>query len=119
MKIRPINEKIAVVESSEIIIKDVSSALDLMAQVRYECGCNEIIVNKKNISEEFFNLKTKIAGEILQKFVNYHVKIAIVGDFEAYTSKSLKDFIYECNKGNQIFFLKGELEAIDKFNNLK
>ena len=63
-----------------------------------------------------FHLSTKLAGEILQKFINYHVKIAIVGDFSAYTSKSLKDFIYESNNGKDIFFLPDEKKAIDKLS---
>ncbi len=41
--------------------------------------------------------------------MNYNMKIAIVGDFSKYNSKSLKDFIYECNKGKHIFF-KSTLE---------
>ncbi|MFA6984095.1 MAG: DUF4180 domain-containing protein, partial [Sedimentibacter sp.] len=72
------------------------------------------ILNKSAICEEFFDLKTKLAGDILQKFVNYHVKIAIVGDFSVYTSKSLRDFIYESNKGKTIFFLQDEKQAIEK-----
>ncbi len=44
-----------------------------------------------------------VEGEILQKFVTYKAKLAIAGDFSVYTSKSLKDFIYESNNGNHIF----------------
>ncbi|WP_042993841.1 DUF4180 domain-containing protein, partial [Bacillus thuringiensis] len=47
------------------------------------------------------------------------VKIAIVGDFSMYTSKSLKDFIYECNKGKDIFYLATEQQAIEKLSTLK
>ena len=43
-------------------------------------------------------------GEVLQKFVNYQTKVAIYGDYTKYTSKPLKDFMYESNKGNNIFF---------------
>jgi hypothetical protein len=111
------NEKeIAIINSNEILITDVQSALDLMATVRYEAGCDRIILNKSVICEDFFDLKTKLAGEILQKFVNYYMKIAIVGDFSVYTSKSLKDFIYESNKGRNIFFLKDEKQAVEKLS---
>lgn len=106
--------EVASVESSDLLITDVQSALDLMATVRYEVGCNRIILNKSVICDEFFDLKTRIAGDILQKFINYQTKIAIVGDFSIYTSKSLKDFIYECNNGKDIFFLRDEEEAIEK-----
>lgn len=110
------NIEIAVVSSSEILITDVQSALDFMATIKYEAGCNRIILNKSAICEDFFHLRTRLAGEILQKFINYHVKIAIVGDFSVYTSKSLKDFIYESNKGNDIFFLSNEKQAIEKLS---
>lgn len=56
------------------------------------------------MTDDFFILSTGIAGEILQKFINYHLKIAIVGDYSRYTSKPLKDFIYESNNGNSILF---------------
>lgn len=119
MKINTIKEnniEIAVINSSDILITDVQSALDLIATVGFETGCYRIILDKSSICEDFFNLKTKLAGDILQKFVNYHVKIAIVGDFSEYTSKSLKDFIYESNKGKDIFFLSDEKQAIEKLS---
>lgn len=109
------NKEIAVVNSDEVLISDIQSALDIMATVRYETGSNIIILNKEAISEDFFNLKTKLAGEVLQKFINYHVKIAIVGDFSGYSSGSLRDFIYESNKGKDILFLPDEKQAIEKF----
>ena len=119
MKITVIKEngvEIAVASSSEIIITDVQSALDFMATVNYEVGCHRIILNKSAICEDFFDLSTRLAGDILQKFTNYQVKIAIIGDFSVYTSKSLKDFIYESNKGNNIFFLSNEEQAVDRLS---
>lgn len=118
MKIHTVLEndiEIAIVSSSDILIKDVQSALDLIATVGFETGCYRIVLNKSSICEEFFDLKTRLAGQILQKFINYHVKIAIVGDFSVYKSKSLKDFIYESNKGNNIF-LPDEEQAIKKLS---
>ncbi|MED1405764.1 DUF4180 domain-containing protein [Bacillus mycoides] len=110
---------IAVVRNDTVLISDVQSALDLMATVQYEADSKRIAINKSLISESFFNLKTRLAGDILQKFINYSVKIAIIGDFSMYTSKSLKDFIYECNKGKDIFFLATEQQAIEKLSSLK
>lgn len=110
------NVEIAVVVSSDILITDVQSALDLIGTIGFETGCYRIILNKASICEDFFDLKTKLAGEILQKFINYHVKIAIVGDFSSYTSKSLKDFIYESNNGKDIFFLPDEKQAVERLS---
>jgi hypothetical protein len=99
-------------ESVGLIVTDTQSALDLMATVKYETGCDRIAIHKSAIAEDFFVLSTGIAGEILQKFVNYRVKLAIIGDFSRYTSKPLKDFIYESNNGSHIFFAGSEDEAI-------
>lgn len=111
--------KIAVVNSSDLIISDVGSAIDFIATVSYETGCHAVMLNKEAVSEDFFDLKTKIAGEILQKFVQYQMKLAIVGDFSRYGSQSLKDFFYECNKGRDLFFVSDEETAIEKLAALR
>lgn len=103
---------IAAVSSDSILINDAQDAIDLIATVRYKHDCDAVIIPKNCIAEPFFDLKTKIAGEALQKFTNYQLKVAIVGDFRGYTSKALKDFLYECNKGNAIFFLATQQEAV-------
>ncbi|WP_397327119.1 DUF4180 domain-containing protein [Paenibacillus oceani] len=96
-----------------LFVHDVQDALDLMASISYNNnGCYKILINKSNITEDFFELKTGLAGDVLQKYANYKVKLAIVGDFDKYNSKSLKDFIYECNNGKQVFFLKDKQEAL-------
>lgn len=110
---------IAIVSGNEILIKDLQSALDLVATVGFETGSDRIILDKSLIVESFFDLKTRLAGEILQKFINYRLKIAIIGDFTKYTSQSLKDFIFECNQGRDIFFLPTEEQAIEKLQELK
>ena len=57
-----------------------------------------------------------MAGEILQKFINYGVKFAIYGDFSQYTSKPLRDFMYESNRGKDIFFQSSVSRAVDKLS---
>lgn len=119
MKINIVKENninIAVINNSEILITDTQSALDLMVKVQYETGCNRIVMNKSTIDENFFHLSTKLAGDILQKFINYHVKVAIVGEFSIYTSRNFQAFIYECNQGKDIFFLPDEKKAIEKLS---
>jgi len=110
------NVEIAVINHPDILITDEQSALDLIATVRYETGCDKMILSKDAVSKEFFDLSTKLAGEVLQKFINYQMRIAFVGDFSVYSSKSLKDFISESNRGNAIFFLSNEEEAMEKLS---
>ena len=111
--------KVAIVESPEILIRNVQDALDLMASVSYNHESHKIVIRQSNLTEEFFELKTRLAGEILQKYVSYHIKLAIVGNFEGYNSKSLRDFIYECNNGKQAFFLEDEQSAIQALHSLQ
>ena len=111
-----IAKNIAIVNSDEIIIKDVQSAIDFIMTIKYETNCNKIALNKKAIIEDFFILSKGLTGEILQKFINYQTKFAIYGDFSKYTSKPLKDFIYESNNGKDIFFVRTEDEAINKLS---
>ncbi len=105
---------VAIIQSDVPLITDTQSALDLIATVQYETGCDCIAIPKSAVAEKFFILSSGLAGEVLQKFVTYHVKVAIIGDFSRYTSKPLRDFIYESNKGRHIFFVGTEEEAILK-----
>ena len=115
MNMKTIND-IAIVNSNEIILKDTQTAIDFIMSVKYETNCSKIAIHKEAIIEDFFILSKGIAGEILQKFINYQIKFAIIGDYSKYTSKPLKDFIYESNKGKDIFFVSNEDEAIKMLN---
>ena len=108
------NISVAIIQSDTQIITDVRSALDLIMSVKYETNCTNMVVNKDAITESFFILSTCLAGEILQKFINYGIRIAIYGDFSKYTSKPLKDFIYESNNGKDIFFQPNLESAVNK-----
>jgi len=101
------DERILELEDEGIIIKEAQDLLNIIASY----SVRKIIVRKESITPEFYNLKTKVAGEILQKASNYRVRIGIVGDFKDIKSKSLRDFIYESNKTGQIIF-KEKIEDI-------
>ncbi|WP_048906360.1 DUF4180 domain-containing protein [Pedobacter sp. V48] len=107
--------RIAEVISDKVLIKNPEEGLQLLADLYYQ-DVDRIILQEQNICTEFFDLKTGIAGEILQKFSNYRVRLAIVGDFSKYQSKSMKDFIYESNKGKQVNFVDSSEDAIAKLN---
>lgn len=108
------NNTIVYIKSDELLITDAQSALDFIATVQNEKGCSRMIIDKYVVNEEFFKLSNGLAGEIMQKLVNYHTRLAIIGDYSNYTSKSLQDLIYECNKGNTIFFVDSLDMAVKK-----
>lgn len=112
--------RVAVVEAGELSLTGAQDALDLIATASYEHDCTKILIYKESVCDGFFDLRTGAAGEILQKYVNYGARLAIVGDFEslAADSKSLRDFIYECNRGNHIFFVPAKDEALERLHGL-
>lgn len=62
----------------------------------------------------FFQLATRLAGDVAQKFVNYRIRLAIVGDISAQCaqSKALRDFVHESNQGQALWFVD-DLAALD------
>jgi hypothetical protein len=81
-------------------IQNASDFLDLMVI----CPSDTIVINKENINGDFFDLKTGIAGDILQKISNYKKRLVILGDYKDIKSKALNDFIYESNITGQVVF---------------
>ncbi|MFD2744492.1 MULTISPECIES: DUF4180 domain-containing protein [Sphingobacterium] len=109
---KALNSEIAELSSSEIIIRSLEDGVDLVGNLYYQ-GIDRVVIYEKNITPAFFDLKTGLAGEILQKFTNYRLRTVIVGDFSRYSSNSLRDFILESNKGHQINFVSTLEEAIN------
>jgi len=107
--------KIAEILPGAELIAGPDDILDLMAEARLN-DSGRMIVHDKNFHPDFFDLKTKVAGEILQKFSNYRMRLAIVGDFSKYGSKSLRDFIRESNRTGTINFVGSVEEALLKLD---
>jgi hypothetical protein len=105
--------KIAELIADGVIITSEQDALDYMATAGYS-GAGALIVHESQLPPEFFDLKTRLAGDILQKFSNYRMKLAIIGDFDKYESSSLQAFIRESNRGNLVFFVPDREAAIDR-----
>ena len=103
----------AEVESDCKVITDAQSAIDLLMSAKYELGTKNLLIAKRLVAEDFFVLSTGLAGEVLQKLINYGGRIAIYGDYSRYTSKPLKDFMFESNKGGDVFFAATRDEALD------
>ena len=91
-------------------IKSAQDGLDIVGN-SICMGSYKIIIREEGFAPEFFDLKTGLAGEILQKFSNYNCELAIIGDFSKYPSKALQDFIWESNKNGQINFVGSMEEA--------
>ena len=79
-------------------------------------GARFLLLHADWLGDEFFRLKTRIAGAIIQKFVTYGFRAVIVGDISRHLAESsaLRDFVYECNHGNHCWFLSNLQELEDR-----
>lgn len=107
------DQPIAEVVSEEMLISNAEEGLDLLGNLYYQ-GFDKVVLYEMNIAAAFFDLKNGMAGEILQKFSNYRVRLAIVGDFSAHQGGSIKDFIFESNQLGHINFVATLADAIER-----
>lgn len=94
-------------------LKSERDALDLIGEAIQQ-GVEWILVPVERLEDDFFHLKTGLAGQIIQKFVTYRRRLVILGDISRHLAKSraLKAFVYETNRGTQVWFLT-DLQELD------
>lgn len=102
---------VAEVAEGTIIICSATEMPDLLGEISY-AGCSRVIIHSGSFRPEFYDLRTGVAGEILQKFSNYRMQLAILGDFSHLASKSWRDFIRESNRGRNVSFQSTIDEAL-------
>jgi hypothetical protein len=87
-------------------LKSERDALDLIGEAM-SSGAELILVPVERLEEDFFHLRTGLAGQIIQKFVTYRRRLVILGDISGHVagSRALRDFVYEANHGNQVWFV--------------
>lgn len=85
---------------------DATTVNDLLSDA-WSAEADLVAVPIERLADGFLDLSTRIAGEVIQKFTNYRMRLAFIGDISARTetSRSLRDFVYESNKGQQVWFL--------------
>nr|WP_295107506.1 DUF4180 domain-containing protein [uncultured Caulobacter sp.] len=85
---------------------DATTANDLLSDA-WSAEADLVAVPVERLADGFLELSTRIAGEVIQKFTNYRMRLAFIGDISALTaaSRSFNDFVYESNRGAQVWFL--------------
>lgn len=96
-------------------LSDGSGALDLIGEAM-GCQAEVVAVPVERVDDAFFSLSSGVAGEIVQKFVNYRIRLVIVGDISPHTDRSqaLRDFVREGNRGTQVWFVATQQELDEK-----
>lgn len=88
---------------------------DLVAQALGE-QADLMSVPVSRLADGFFDLRTGVAGQYAQKFVNYRVRLAVIGDISAHTERSeaLRAFVGESNRGRQLWFVPTQADLDDR-----
>ncbi|MFG1779920.1 DUF4180 domain-containing protein [Micromonospora sp. NPDC049048] len=87
-------------------------ALDLIGAAFL--GAQLVAVPAGRLDASFFSLGTRFAGEIMQKFVNYRIRLVVVGDITAHlaASSALRALVHESNRSSHVWFVP-DLDALD------
>lgn len=104
--------EIAQVTGQPHSLKGPEAVHDLIGDIAFNHKVTRVLAARELVDESFFDLKSGFAGELTQKFTNYRMKLAIIGDFSLFESLALKAFIFESNLGNTVRFLKDRDAAI-------
>ncbi|MDQ0688135.1 hypothetical protein QF032_007176 [Streptomyces achromogenes] len=93
------------------------AALDLIGDA-FGQDAQLVAVPAERVGEDFFRLRSGVAGEVVQKFVNYRIRLAVVGDVSRQLAESsaLRDFVREANRGSQLWFLADDGALDDRLN---
>ncbi|XRQ12816.1 DUF4180 domain-containing protein [Actinomadura welshii] len=93
-------------------VATVEDALDLIGAVFL--GAEVVALPAARLDERFFSLGTRFAGDVMQKFVNYRLRLAVVGDISAHlaASSALRALVSESNASDHIWFVP-DLETLD------
>lgn len=96
----------------EVLISTPREAMDILAS-GYPDDVRRFLFWETNFAPDFYDLKTRLAGEVLQKFSNYSVKAAILGTFALPGNPRFQEFVFESNQGRQLRFAREEAEAVE------
>jgi hypothetical protein len=100
--------RIIVASAAGISIRALSDIADLLAAV---FGADGLILSEQDLGPAFFDLRSGLAGEVLQKLTNYRVKTALVLPDPSAYGQRFSELAYEHASHNLIRFVRTEAEA--------
>ena len=106
------DRKYIVCSPEEASICTVQDGLDLISACM-EHGVSLLMLPAESLSEEFFRLRTGLAGEIVQKLITYRIKTAAVLSPQHAVRGKFAEFLAETNKGSDFRTFHNVQEAED------
>jgi hypothetical protein len=97
---------VAVYPTTAPVLASEADSLDVIGAL-YGTGAELVVFAVEQLAPTFFDLRTGLAGAILQKFQNYGLRVAILGDVSAHiaASQALADFVRETTRRGEVLFL--------------
>jgi hypothetical protein len=105
-------QRLLVLDNDGPVLARVQDAIDLIAEALPQ-GVHMIVAPVARFDPSFFQLRSGLAGEVVQKIVNYRLKLAVVGDISQFVSesKAFADFVRESNRGGSVYFFQ-DMDAL-------
>ena len=99
-------ERVLECDPNEKQLRNYNEAVELIGKA-FEHRASLIVVPAECLDDEFFRLSTRIAGELIQKVVQYRKRLVIIGDISRHLAESpaLRAFVLEANRGKDVWFL--------------
>ena len=93
------------------VLKSEADALDLVAACG-ENGVERLLLHAENLDDDFYNLKSGLAGAALLKFSNYFIKAAAVIPAEIANQGRFGEMVLETNRGSAFRVFQDEDKAV-------
>jgi hypothetical protein len=75
-------------------------------------GVGRAILLDSQLHEDFFDLSTGVAGEVVQKCVNYGIRVAVISTSVAERSTHFRQFAQESTRHGRFVFARSMDEAL-------
>jgi hypothetical protein len=92
------------------VLENEQDALDIAA-VCGENGTSSLLLHNRNLPHGFFDLKTGLAGAVLQKFIMYRIKVAVVIPSRKIKGR-FREMVTEANRGNHFRVFEKTEDAV-------
>ncbi len=99
------------------IISDEQSALDLLG-ICGEEHADSILLHSTNLSEDFYNLKTGLAGALMLKWTMYRIIVAAIIPPEKIGTGRFYEMVIETNRRNDFRVFPSRDEAVSWLDSL-
>jgi hypothetical protein len=108
-------QRVLTYRQDELTLATEQDATDLVGAAFNEQAA-VVVVPADRVVPDFYQLSTRVAGEVIRKFEMYRIRLVILGDITRHleASESFQAFVHEANRGKNLWFVPGEAELAQK-----